>query len=98
LLGKFGRIYPATKLKIMSKRISKIKARKIIGDFYVIPRNWNFQLLQDWWRKNKDYELEKTDVEVVSLLEKVKEDKKIQTIAEIVERGDFGLNKPVLVG
>lgn len=80
----------------MSKRLSQIKARKIITDYYVIPRDWKNKDVKKWFAKNEDVDLTDRDIEVVSL-NTVPRGASC-SIAQAVERGDFKLDKPRLIG
>jgi hypothetical protein len=62
--------------------------------FWVIPKNWDFKYLKNWWKKNKGEILQPSDVQVVSLLEKVQYRVVAKSIAEIVDKAEFTLNKP----
>ena len=80
----------------MSKRLAKIKARKIITDYYVVPRDWNNKAIKNWFSANEDVELTDRDIEVISL--NIVPRGSSVSIAQMVERGDFKLDKPRLVG
>lgn len=80
----------------MSERVSQVKARRILGDLYVIPKDMNKGDLLLWWSKNKSGAINERDIEVISLLEPLPGEK--GTIASSVEKGDFPLNKPRLMG
>lgn len=79
----------------MKNRTCQIKARKILGDYWVVPKDWNNKYLKNWFRKNEDIELQDGDIEVVSLLTVPRGSH--LTIAQSVERGEFGLNKPRII-